>query len=204
MTHWHKIDKAIEYNKMLTIMESKVEEVISGSSPDTIFLLEHEDVYTAGTNAKDNELLAPHFPIVKTGRGGKYTYHGKGQRVIYPVINLNNRTKDLKLYIRHLEDWIINSLLELNIKSYIIPDRVGIWVLGPKGESKISAIGVRVKKWVTYHGISVNIAPDLGKFDGIIPCGINDAHVTSLKELGVDITIDEFDEILKRQWAKMF
>lgn len=200
MTIWQKIDIPTQYNKMLILMESKVEEVISGHSPDTIFLLEHEDVYTAGTGAKDNELIEARFPVIHTGRGGKFTYHGPGIRIIYPIINLNNREKDLRAYIKCLEHWIINTLAELHIKAYLVPGRVGIWTLGPKGESKIGAIGVRVKKWVTYHGIAVNISPDLSKFDGIIPCGINDAHITSLQELGVNISLDEFDKVLKKQW----
>jgi lipoyl(octanoyl) transferase len=200
MIIWQKIDTPTQYNKMLSLMESKVDEVISGRSPETIFLTEHEDVYTAGTNAKANELIEAHFPVIHSGRGGKFTYHGPGIRIIYPIINLNNREKDLRAYIKHLEHWIINTLAHLHIKAYLIPGRVGIWTLGPKGESKIGAIGVRVKKWVTYHGIAVNISPDLSKFSGIIPCGINDAHVTSLQELGVNISLDEFDEILKKHY----
>mgnify|MGYP006383177235 CR=1 FL=1 len=198
MIIWHKIDTPTQYNKMLAAMESKVDEVISGRSHETIFLTEHEDVYTAGTGAKAEELIDARFPVIHTGRGGKFTYHGPGMRIIYPIINLNNREKDLRAYIKYLEQWIINTLAQLHIKAYLIPGRVGIWTLGPKGETKISAIGVRVKKWVTYHGIAVNISPDLSKFSGIIPCGINDAHITSLQELGVNINIDEFDEILKK------
>lgn len=198
MIIWKKITSPIDYNEMLELMEAKVAEVIGNKSPDTIFLLEHKDVYTAGSSAKDNELLDPRFPVIRTGRGGKFTYHGKGQRIIYPIINLNNREKDLRAYIKYLEHWIINTLAQLHIKAYLIPERVGIWTLGPKGESKIGSIGVRVKKWVTYHGIAVNIYPDLSKFSGIIPCGINDAHITSMQELGVNISLDEFDEALKR------
>lgn len=201
MTIWQKITDPIDYNEMLTLMEAKVEEIINQRSSDTIFLLEHKDVYTAGTNAKEEELLNPIFPVIQTGRGGKFTYHGKGQRVIYPLINLNNKEKDLRGYIKNLEKWIINSLAEIGIEAFIVPGRIGIWVSGPKGTSKIGAIGVRVKKWVTYHGIAVNISTDLSNFNGIIPCGIDDAPVTSLEALGIRMTLEEFDEILKKNWA---
>lgn len=198
MIIWEKISDPIDYNEMLKLMENRVQEVINEKSPDTIFLLHHKDVYTAGTSAKENELLDPFLPIIHTGRGGKFTYHGPGQRIIYPIINLSNREKDLRLYIKSLEHWIINTLAELGVKAYLVPDRIGIWVMGPKGEAKIGAIGVRVKKWVAYHGIAVNVSTDLTKFNGIIPCGINDAFVTSLEELGVQIKLEEFDELLQK------
>ncbi len=199
MIIWEKIVSPIDYNEMLEMMEARVHDVISGTSPDTIFLLEHKDVYTAGTNAKETELLDQRFPVIHTGRGGKFTYHGPGQRVIYPIINLGNREKDLRGYIKTLEHWIISALAEISIAAYIVPGRIGIWVTGPKGEiSKVGAIGVRVKKWVTYHGIAVNLSTDLTKFGGIIPCGIDDASVTSLEELGVNLTLEEFDELLKK------
>lgn len=201
MILWHVKESLVDYSEMLNLMESDVAEVINGS-PDRVFLLEHKEIYTRGTSAKDSEILDNTIPIIESGRGGKVTYHGPGQRVIYPILNLasNNRKKDLKLYIRNLEYWIIDILSHFSIKAYTIPDRVGIWTLGPKGESKIGAIGVRVKKWVTYHGVAVNISNDLTKFHSIIPCGIDDAHVTSMKDLGVDISLDKFDDIAKSKF----
>ncbi|MBP7190635.1 MAG: lipoyl(octanoyl) transferase LipB [Rickettsiaceae bacterium] len=195
---WERIDGIIDYKSMLDRMEDRLNKIIDLSAPETIFLLQHADVYTAGTGVdidKDSEV-----PITHTGRGGKVTYHGPGQRVIYPLLRLSE--KDVKLYISQLENWIINSLADLHIESYIVPKRVGIWVNGPKGESKIGAIGIRVKKWVAYHGIAVNISTDISKYDPIVPCGITDAYVTSLKELGVDITMEEFDEILKKNFFR--
>lgn len=202
MVLWNIKHGLIDYREMLDLMESEVQEVINGAN-DRIFLLEHKDIYTRGTSAKDNEILDKTIPIIESGRGGKITYHGEGQRVIYPILNLasNNRKKDLKLYIRNLEYWIIDILSYFAIKAYIIPGKVGIWTLGPKGESKIAAIGVRVKKWVTYHGVAVNISNDLTKFHSIIPCGIDDAYVTSMKDLGVQISLEEFDVVAKSKFT---
>ncbi len=199
MISWQKKHGLVDYKSMLEIMDSKVQEVIGGS-PDAAFLLEHDHIYTAGTSFKNTEILDNNIKIIDTGRGGKITYHGPGQRVIYPILNLNknNRNKDLKLYIRNLEHWIIDTLSYFAIKSYIVPNRVGIWVDGPNGKSKIAAIGIRVRKWVTYHGIAINISPDLSKYKSIIPCGIDDAYVTSMKELGINISLEEFDAIAKK------
>lgn len=202
MTLWKIKDSLVDYSEMINVMESEVTEVINGAS-DRVFLLEHQEIYTRGTSAKDSEILDKTIPIIESGRGGKITYHGPGQRVIYPILNLasNNRNKDLKLYIRNLEDWIIDILSNFAIKAYTISGKVGIWTLGPKGESKIAAIGVRVKKWVTYHGVAVNISNDLTKFHSIIPCGIEDAYVTSIKDLGVNITLGEFDDLAKSKFT---
>lgn len=198
MTIWQKLQGFIPYNDALGLMEKNLKEVIGGTQVDTVMLLEHQEVYTYGTNANQNDLLnAENIPVISTGRGGKFTYHGPGQRVIYPIIDLRPKKQDLHLYIKYLERWIINTLAHFSIQAYIVPGRVGIWVHDNGTAAKIGAIGVRVRKWVTYHGIAVNISPDLSKFDGIVPCGISDAPVTSLKKLGLDITMQEFDSQLK-------
>ncbi|HJD56493.1 MAG TPA: lipoyl(octanoyl) transferase LipB [Rickettsia endosymbiont of Pyrocoelia pectoralis] len=197
-----------DYQNTLALMEYYVNKVINDKAPEIVYLVEHSDVYTAGTNHKQEELLNHNnIPVVYTGRGGKFTFHGAGQRVIYPILNLNlpNRTKDLKLYIKMLEEWVINSLNIFGIKAYIIEDKVGIWVNTKDNiPAKIAAIGVRVRKWVTYHGIAVNISTDLDKFNGIIPCGLENSLVTSLNELGVYIQMSEFDTILKNEFTKIF
>lgn len=198
----------IDYQDSLMLMENYVNKVIDGKEPEAVYLVEHLDVYTAGTNYKQEELLNHNnIPVIYTGRGGKFTFHGAGQRVIYPILNLAlpNRTKDLKLYVRMLEEWIINSLDILGIKAYIIKDKVGIWVkTNDDIPSKVAAIGVRVRKWVTYHGIAINISTDLNKFNGIIPCGLEDSLVTSLNQLGVYIKMTEFDKILEAEFIKIF
>lgn len=188
-----------DYSTGVKIMEEKLFKVISGDENDTVFLLEHQPVYTAGTGANEAELLNKNlFPVIHSGRGGKFTYHGPGQRVIYPVINLSHN-KDLKLYIRNLEQWIIQTLATFGVKAYIIPGKVGIWVRNKNDiDAKIGAIGVRVKKWVAYHGIAININPNLDHYSGIIPCGISDFPVTSLEELGINVTTNEFDLALKK------
>ena len=194
---------------MTQIMEARVLEVIKGISEETVYLLEHEDVYTAGSSADQSELLEKDnglIPIIQTGRGGKYTYHGKGQRIIYPILNLAlpHRKKDIKLYVRNLEQCIINTLSKINIDAYTIDGLVGIWVKYRQTHAKIAAIGIRVRKWVTYHGISVNIIPDMNKYSSIIPCGIKNFPVTSLKELGFNISFAEFDKILIKEFEKIF
>lgn len=208
MVKWHIIPKQIDYTSMLHIMEQKVDKIINGASKETVYLLEHNDVYTAGTNADQTELLTQNstIPIINVGRGGKYTYHGKGQRIIYPILNLSlpHRQKDVKLYVRKLEQWIINTLKEIDIDAYTINDMVGIWVKHKNTHAKIAAIGIRIRKWVTYHGISINIYPDLNKYLSIVPCGIRDFPVTSLKELGLNISFSTFDNVLIKEFGKIF
>lgn len=207
MSHFQVLSGSTNYLQTLSRMEEKVEQVINKLSDEIIYLVEHEDVYTAGTNYKTDELLGlNNIPVVYTGRGGKFTYHGKGQRVIYPILDLSRegRKKDLKLYVRNLEQWIINSLAHFGIVGYTAPSRIGIWVRDNNQEFKVAAIGVRVRKWVTYHGIAVNIATDLNKYKGIIPCGLPDFPVTSLLELGVDISLAEFDHVLKQEFNRVF
>lgn len=195
------------YIQTLSLMEEKVEQVINKSADEIIYLVEHEDVYTAGTSYKIEELIKPgNTPVIYIGRGGKFTYHGKGQRVIYPILDLSRlgRHKDIKLYIKNLEQWIINCLKYFNIEGYTIPSRIGIWVRDQNTEFKIASIGVRVRKWVTYHGIAVNITTNLDKYNGIIPCGLSEFPVTSLMKLGVDISLAEFDNVLKQEFNRVF
>ncbi|MBU6184527.1 MAG: lipoyl(octanoyl) transferase LipB [Rickettsiales bacterium] len=208
MVKWITLPGLVDYQEGIKIMEDQLDRVINSMQPDTIFLLEHKEVYTAGTSHNVEELLKPDlFPVIYTGRGGKFTYHGPGQRIIYPIINLNNtdKVKDLKLYITQLEKWIILTLAELDVNAFTIQGKVGIWVKNSRNiESKIGAIGIRVRKWVTYHGIAVNISPNLDNYSGIIPCGINDFPITSLEDMGINISITEFDIILKKKFIEIF
>jgi lipoyl(octanoyl) transferase len=207
MITWISLPGLTPYNQALELMEQKLHDVINGHN-ETIFLLEHPDIYTAGTNYNKNELRSNNnnIPVIYTGRGGKFTYHGPGQRVIYPILNLSkpNRIADIKLYVRNLEQWIINCLKQFGLVAYAIKGMVGIWVLHNDKHAKIAAIGVRVKKWVTYHGIAVNVTTNLENYSGIIPCGIDDFPLTSLKELGVDISTHDFDFILQKEFKKIF
>lgn len=208
MVEWITLPGLVDYQEGIKIMEDQLDRVINSMQPDTIFLLEHKEVYTAGTSHNVEELLKPDlFPVIYTGRGGKFTYHGPGQRIIYPIINLNNtdKVKDLKLYITQLEKWIILTLAELDVNAFTIQGKVGIWVKNSRNiESKIGAIGIRVRKWVTYHGIAVNISPNLDNYSGIIPCGINDFPITSLEDMSINISITEFDIILKKKFIEIF
>jgi lipoyl(octanoyl) transferase len=208
MTNFKTLNGFSDYLKTITLMEDKVLEVINGLSDEAIYLVEHDDIYTAGTNYRPEELLkSNNIPVIYTGRGGKFTYHGPRQRVIYPILNLSQpgRQKDLRLYVRMLEQWIINTLSHFNINGYTVNERgIGIWVMTDSGEAKIAAIGIRVRRWVTYHGIAVNIAPDLDKYSGIIPCGLESFPVTSLLKLGVDVSFDKFDQALKQEFNRVF
>lgn len=208
MVKWITLPGLVDYQEGIKIIEDQLDRVINSMQPDTIFLLEHKEVYTAGTSHNVEELLKPDlFPVIYTGRGGKFTYHGPGQRIIYPIINLNNtdKVKDLKLYITQLEKWIILTLAELGVHAFTIQGKVGIWVKNSRNiESKIGAIGIRVRKWVTYHGIAVNISPNLDNYSGIIPCGINDFPITSLEDMGINISMTEFDIILKKKFIEIF
>ena len=174
-------------------MENRVAAIKDGSEDELIWLLEHPPIYTAGTSANAADLLNPQFPIFETGRGGQYTYHGPGQLVAYVMLDLKKRQKepDLKLYIRTLEQWIINTLEAFGIKGERREGRVGIWVAENEREAKIAAIGVRVRHWITYHGISINLNPDLSHFNGIVPCGINEHGVCSFQSLGKDIFMED-------------
>lgn len=199
---WLVSNKLVEYEDAVADMESRVAAIREGREDELIWLLEHPPLYTAGTSARAEDLLNPRFPVHQTGRGGQYTYHGPGQRVAYVMMDLRKRqaTPDIKNYVWRLEDWLIRSLAGMGVQGERRSGRVGIWVdEGGGRESKIAAIGVRVRHWVTYHGFSINVNPDLSHFDGIVPCGIQEHGVTSLQALGRKLSLDDVDNILKNQ-----
>lgn len=206
---WKKSKDYEPYDTAVSEMESIVDKVVQGEEKQTIWFLEHNDVYTAGTSADPSSLLdGKKFDIYKTGRGGDYTYHGPGQRVVYFILDLKKvfspSDPDLRNYIKKLEQVIINALGKIGIKGERRENRIGIWVCTEKGEKKIAAIGVRVRKWVAYHGIAINIDTNLNNFKGIVPCGISDYGVTSIKDLGKDIEIDYFDEVMREEIKNIF
>jgi lipoyl(octanoyl) transferase len=194
---WRVSPGLTDYSTALAEMEARASAVAAGDARELIWLLEHPPVYTAGTSADPAELVDPRFPVVPAGRGGRYTYHGPGQRVGYLVLNLNRRGKDVRCFVHAVEGWVIAALGRLGVECFRAEGRIGIWTIDRQGkEAKIGAIGVRVRRWVTLHGFSVNVAPDLSHFGGIVPCGIPDYPVTSLAALGRDETIATFDEAL--------
>lgn len=199
-------DQTVDYETALEVMESRVADIRAGTKDELLWFLEHPSLYTAGTSAKAEDLLDAQFPVFETGRGGQYTYHGPGQRVAYVMLDLKKRqhTPDIKKYVWQLEEWIIRSIAEFGIEGKRICGRVGIWVDTPGGEKKIAAIGVRVRHWVTYHGISININPDLSHFDGIVPCGISDSGVTSFADLGVHADMAALDKVLRDKFSEIF
>ncbi|MFV0643016.1 MAG: lipoyl(octanoyl) transferase LipB [Sphingomonadaceae bacterium] len=187
----------LPYRQTLAIMEERNRAISAGSARELIWLLEHPPVYTAGTSAGESELLNPQFDVVEAGRGGRYTYHGPGQRIGYILLDLGKRGRDVRRFVHALEGWVIDTLGDFDVESWRAEGRVGIWTRDIDGrEAKIGAIGVRVRRWVTMHGFSVNIAPDLDHFSGIVPCGISEYGVTSLARLGVDLTPMEWDKAL--------
>ena len=207
MINWRIIPGITTYSQGIEIMEHHLNALHENLHHETVIFLEHEDIYTAGTNYKAEELKNPsNIEVIYTGRGGKFTYHGPGQRVIYPIINLNlpNRVKDIKKYIQDLEEVVIRSLADFEIKAFTKNNMIGIWVEEQNLHKKIAAIGVRVKKWITYHGIAINISTELEKFNGIIPCGIAEYGVTSMKKLGINIELEEFDKVFQKHFEKVF
>jgi lipoyl(octanoyl) transferase len=192
-----------EYETCLHDMEQAVADIRQEKSQDQIWFLEHPSLYTAGTSAQSQDLLNPQFPVFETGRGGEYTYHGPGQRIAYVMMDLKKqmKTPDIKKYIWMLEEWIIKALEKLDIHGERRQGRVGIWVIMNDGtESKIAAIGVRIRHWITYHGIAINLNPDLSHYNGIVPCGISNHGVTSINQLNPNITMDELDEALRNSF----
>ena len=197
------------YGNSVEWMESRVAGIRRDSAAECVWLLEHPPVYTAGTSADSNDLLASdRFPVITTGRGGQYTYHGPGQRIAYVMLDLSRRGKDVRAYVCALEDWIISTLAEFGINGERRPGRVGVWVsrpeLGKGREDKIAAIGVRVRRWVTFHGISLNVNPDLEHYSGIVACGVQEHGVTSLADLGIEVTMGDVDEALKKTFPAHF
>ena len=203
---WRISDALVPYREAETEMETRVAAIRAGTAPELVWLLEHPPLYTAGTSARADDLIAPDLlPIFRTGRGGQYTYHGPGQRVGYVMLDLQKRGGDLRAYVRDLEEWLIRTLQRFNVKGERRDGRVGIWIAEGGGkESKIAAIGVRIRHWVSFHGISLNVDPDLSHYRGIVPCGINAHGITSLAALGVTATMPEVDAALKAAFAEVF
>ena len=207
MVEWIFEKDAVAYPNAVELMEKRVADIRDSQGSETVWLLEHPALYTAGTSADESDLLDARFPVYKTGRGGEYTYHGPGQRVGYVMLDLKKRQNkpDVRHFVWSLEEWIIQTLAEFDIKGERREGRVGIWVVMPDGsESKIAAIGVRIRKWVTYHGIAINVNPDLSHFGGIIPCGISQHGVTSMHDLGKTISMEELDPVLKEKFRLIF
>jgi len=204
---WTVIGGFAPYLQAVRAMEERVEAIRFGTAPEQVWLLEHPPLYTGGTSAKDEDLLRPRFPVFKTGRGGQYTYHGPGQRVAYVMLDLNHRGRDVRSFVKDLEEWLIRALARLGVQGERRSGRVGIWVAADDGrEDKIAAIGVRLTHWVSYHGISLNVSPDLSHYSGIVPCGIaqEGLGVTSLAALGIGATFAETDLVLKKAFVEIF
>ena len=212
MIQWKHENKFVDYRFAENAMSKRVEEIILNQNKELIWLLEHNNIYTLGTSAKSSDFKSEvSIPTYQTKRGGQTTYHGPGQRVIYLMLDLRDGKRDLKQLVWNIEEWLILVLNELGLSGYRIPGLIGVWVEDPKDvntdgtrDKKIAALGLRVKKWVTFHGLSFNVSPDLGFFDEINPCGISGKGVTSLKELGVKIKMKDVDRIFERNFAKIF
>jgi lipoyl(octanoyl) transferase len=212
---WRISDGLTPYAEAVAFMEARAEAIAAGSAPEQVWLLEHPPLYTAGTSAKDQDLLDPRFPVHKSGRGGQFTYHGPGQRVAYVMLDLKRRRPDVRAFVVALEAWMIATLAAFDVAGERREDRVGVWVarpdkprgpLGEKAEDKIAAIGVRLRRWASFHGVAINVAPDLSHFSGIRPCGVSEARygVTSLEDLGRPAALAEVDAALARQFEIFF
>jgi lipoyl(octanoyl) transferase len=198
---WRISDAPIAYDEALAFMEERVAAIRLGQASECVWLLQHPPLFTAGTSADPAELFNPqHFPVFEAGRGGRYTYHGPGQRVGYVMLDLEKRGKDIRCFVHALEGWMIDTLGELGISAHRADGRIGIWVGAGADEKKIGALGVRVKRWVTLHGFALNVAPDLAHFSGIVPCGIAEFGVTSLADLGKQIPMNRVDAALKQSF----
>ncbi|WP_209595896.1 lipoyl(octanoyl) transferase LipB [Ruegeria sp. HKCCSP351] len=211
---WKITDGLTSYDDATAFMEARVAGIARGDAEECIWLLEHPPLYTAGTSAKIEDLTDPdRFPVYASKRGGEYTYHGPGQRVAYVMLDLNKRGRDVRQFVKQLENWVISALAEFNVHGEIRDGRVGVWVrrddkpltvAGKPAEDKIAAIGLRLRKWVSFHGISINVEPDLEHFSGIVPCGISEYGVTSLVDLGLPVTMDDLDAALKKTFSDVF
>lgn len=210
---WRHLDGFAPYEETLAAMEARVAEIAAGTAPEAIWLLEHPPLYTAGTSSNPADLTDPdRFPVFSAGRGGQYTYHGPGQRVAYCMLDLNTRGRDVRKFVCALENWVIATLAEFNVRGERRAGRVGVWVSrpdrpGPKGnptEDKIAAIGVKLRRWISFHGISINVEPDLSHFSGIVPCGIREHGVTSLADLGLPVTMADLDAALIKTFPQYF
>ena len=212
---WHVTEGLVPYDEAVSAMEARVARIIAGEARELVWLVEHQPLYTAGTSAQDGDLRDARFPVHRTGRGGQYTYHGPGQRVAYVMLDLGRRRPDVRAFVAALESWLIGTLARFNLRGERREDRVGVWVSRPDkppgldgspAEDKVAAIGIRLKRWVSFHGVSVNVEPALDHFGGIVPCGIAGSHygVTSLVDLGLPITMAEFDAVLRSEFARVF
>ncbi len=212
MVEWITSEGLVPYPEALAFMEARAEAIARGEAPEAVWLLEHPPLYTAGTSANPSDLRDPHrFPVHEARRGGQYTYHGPGQRVVYTMLDLNRRGRDVRQFVCGLEGWVIDALSEFGVRGERRPGRVGIWVTRPEKapnpdgsvrEDKIAAIGIRLRRWVSFHGLSINLEPDLSHFDGIVPCGIHDHGVTSLVDLGLPVTMGDLDSALVRSFER--
>ncbi|WP_108858900.1 lipoyl(octanoyl) transferase LipB [Ruegeria sp. Alg231-54] len=211
---WKITDGLTDYNDAVAFMEARVAAIAAGEADECVWLLEHPPLYTAGTSARIEDLTDPdRFPVFEAKRGGEYTYHGPGQRVAYVMLDLNKRGKDVRRFVKQLEKWVIAALAEFNVHGEIRDGRVGVWVRrndkpmtvsGQPAEDKVAAIGLRLRKWVSFHGISINVEPDLEHFSGIVPCGITEHGVTSLVDLGLPVTLVDVDTALRKTFSEVF
>lgn len=211
---WDIGNAPVAYEDALLRMENRASDISANIAPELVWLLEHPPLYTAGTSAQSEDLLLPdRFPVFQTGRGGQYTYHGPGQRIAYVMLDLASRTQDVRRFVAVLEEWVINTLGTFGVTGERREDRVGVWVRRPEKpplpdgtmrEDKIAAIGIRLRKWVSFHGISINVEPDLSHFDGIVPCGVAGHGVTSLYDLGITATMEDVDLALQQEFRKLF
>jgi lipoyl(octanoyl) transferase len=211
---WVVADGLVGYDDAVAEMEMRAGLIADGLARERVWLVEHPPLYTAGTSARDEDLIAPgRFPVHRSGRGGQYTYHGPGQRVAYVMLDLKRREPDLRRFVAALESWLIATLDSFNIRGERREDRVGVWVRRPEkapvlgqgsAEDKIAAIGIRVRRWVSFHGISLNVEPDLSHFDGIVPCGVSGHGVTSLVDLGLPLTMADVDSVLREEFERIF
>lgn len=209
LVEWRVSRELVAYETALEEMQERAAAIADGTAPEQVWLLEHPPLYTAGTSATPEDLLTPdRFPVYEAGRGGQYTYHGPGQRVAYVMVDLNRRKKDVRAFVAALERWIIATLADFNVTGERREDRVGVWVrrpeLGRAREDKIAAIGIRLRRWVSFHGISINVEPDLEHFSGIVPCGVAEHGVTSLVDLGLPVTLEDVDLALKANFEEIF
>jgi lipoyl(octanoyl) transferase len=214
MTEWITTDGLTDYAQAVAFMEARAAAIAAGEADECIWLLEHPPLYTAGTSANAADLTDPdRFPVYQARRGGQYTYHGPGQRVVYVMLDVGKRGHDVRRFVQQLEHWVIAALAEFNVTGHIREGRVGVWVErddrplaanGAKPEDKIAAIGIRLRKWVSFHGISINVEPDLDHFSGIVPCGITEHGVTSLVDLGLPVTLADLDVALRATFTRVF
>ncbi len=207
LIEWTISQGLTEYPLAMEQMEARVSGILAQTAPEWVWLLEHPPLYTSGTSAKAGDLIdSTRFPVYSAGRGGQFTYHGPNQRVAYVMLDLKHRNAmDVRAYVQHLEQWIIDSLAHFGVHGFVREGRVGVWVMDASGaESKIAAVGIRIRKWVTFHGISLNVHPDLSHYTGIVPCGIDNFGVTSLAALGINASMQEVDAVLKEHFNRVF